>query len=265
MLRKMKENNILLLVNNKDIVKKLKEKSNITFLFPLEEFSIGFVNTFKVEDISDGYIFVNRILDNEGIEKFKVLLDNLPKSIKGIVFDDIGILHILNNKKMAIKKILFLNHFNCNYESINCYLEYVDSVVISCDVTFREIKEILKELVVYIFGYVNIMYSRRSLISNYNKHFLEDAKLDNYIEEVNSKKKFKILENEYGTVIYTDKPFNGLEVSNLDNVLFDFINGVFLSDEEILEIINRQDNLKDKYPYTYLGENDTIYKIKEEG
>ncbi len=264
----MKKNKILLLVNNKSILDKIDNK-DVTFLFPLKDFSIGFQNYYKIEDIPEGgYIFVNKIMDNKNIENFKEVLNNISSKIKGIVFDDIGVLNILNNLNINMKKILFLNHFNCNYESINIYLNYVDSVFISPDITFLEVKEILdkalKPLVVYTFGYINIMYSRRNLITNYNKYFKEDAKLHNYLEEINTKQKFIIKEEKEGTVIYPNKPFNGLELRGLENVLFEFINGVFLSDEEIIEIIKAKDNLQDKYPYTYLGKEQTIYKLKGE-
>ena len=262
----MKKNKILLLVNNKSIVNKLKDR-DVTFLFPLKNFSVGFLNFYDLEDIPEGgYIFVNKIMNNEKIVLFRHILENLPQNIKGIVFDDIGVLNILNGLNLNITKILFLNHFNCNYESINIYLNYVDSVLISPDITFLEIKEILnkalKPLVIYTFGYVNIMYSRRTLISNYNKYFKEKADLNNYLEEINTKQKFKIIENDEATVIYSYNPFNALKLRGLDNVLYEFINGVFLSDEEILEVINTKDNLLDKYPDTYLGEKETIYKLK---
>ena len=84
------KNNYLLLVTNNSIVSKLKGESNITFLFPIEDFTVGFENTFKINeiDIDHAYIFVNRLLDKEGIENFKSLIKNLPSNIKGIVFDD---------------------------------------------------------------------------------------------------------------------------------------------------------------------------------
>ena len=196
----MKKNKILLLVNNKSILDKIDNK-DVTFLFPLKDFSIGFQNYYKIEDIPEGgYIFVNKIMDNKNIENFKEVLNNISSKIKGIVFDDIGVLNIL----------------------------------------------------------------RRNLITNYNKYFKEDAKLHNYLEEINTKQKFIIKEEKEGTVIYPNKPFNGLELRGLENVLFEFINGVFLSDEEIIEIIKAKDNLQDKYPYTYLGKEQTIYKLKGE-
>lgn len=264
----MKKNKILLLVDSLKLVDKLKEESNVTFLFPIKGFSVGFSNPRELKTIKEeGFIFVNRILDNEGIVEFKKMIKSLPSNIKGIVFDDIGVLNVLKNEKINITKILFLNHFNCNYLSINAYLEYVDSVVVSSDITLDEIDEILKKaikpLVLFTFGHVNIMYSRRTLLTNYNKHFNANVSMFSSLEEEISHKKFKIVENEYGTVIYTNEPFNGLVLRSKDNVLYNLISTVFLGDEEVIEIINSSNNLEDKYPYKYLSDKETIFKISD--
>ena len=262
------KNNYLLLVTNKTIVAKLNEESNITFLFPIKNFTVGFPDTFLVDDIDvDGaFIFVNRILDNEGIEKFKLLITNLPENIKGIVFDDIGVLQILNEVPNSLTKILFLNHFNCNYLSVNSYLEYVDSLVVSTDITDSELEEILnkanKPLVVYTFGYINIMYSRRKLLTNYNNYFKKKVPLvSNFTNDLNQE--FKMVENEYGTVVYPSMPFNGLKYRKYNNILYCLINTLFLDDSEVINIINSDSDLTEKYPYQYLSLEETIVRIKE--
>lgn len=264
----MKKNKTLLLTCDYTLINELKEESNITFLFPIKDFTVGFPKTFQLNELdTDCYIFVNRILDNEGITLFKTFLKNLPSNIKGIVFDDIGVLNVLINENINITKILFLNHLNCNYESINSYLEYVDSVIPSVDITTSELDEILskaiKPLVLYTFGHVNIMYSRRTLITNYNKHFNSDVKSVAHLVETQNKHELKITQNKYGTVIYTDKPFNGLNLRFKSNVLYNLINTVFLSKDEVIKIIKSTDNLDNIYPYKYLSEKETIYKLKE--
>ena len=265
----MTKNKTLLLINDYNLIDTLKKESSITFLFPLEGFSVGFIKTFNIKEINvEGFIFVNRILDNTSIIELKKILKHLPKNIKGIVFDDIGVLNILQELNLSITKILFLNHLNCNYESINAYLEYVDSVVISTDVTKEETEEILlkanKPLVLYAFGHVNIMYSRRTLITNYNKHFSKKVSLNSSLKETMSHKKFKIIENAYGTVIYTNEPYNGLSLSNKENILYNLINTVFLSNEEVINIINRKNNLDSDYPYKYLSETEMIVKLRSD-
>ncbi len=265
----MKKNKTLILVDNIEIVEKLREKQDVTFLFPVKDFTIGMPNTYNVEDLPEGaFIFLNRILDNKDIIKLREMLQELPRNIKGIVFDDIGVLNVLLDLKLSLIKILFLNHLNCNYESINSYLDYVDSVVVSPDITIDEIDEALnrakKPLVLYTFGYISIMYSRRTLLTNYNEEFAKKVPLISILEEKSSQQKFKIVENTYGTVIYPNKPFNALMLRNRENVLYNLINALFLTTEEILEIMDSKDNLDDKYPYKYLSDKKMIVKLKEE-
>ncbi len=265
----MTKNNILLLVQDLNLVSSLKKENAITFLFPIKDYAIGFPKTFSIDEIKEeAFIFVNRIMDNETIASFKSFLNELPPHIKGIVFDDLGVLNILIEHPHNLTKILFLNHLNCNYESINAYLEYVDSVVVSPDLTFTEIDEILlkshKPLVLYTFGHVNIMYSRRTLLTNYNAHFNLKVPNQATLEEEITKQKLKIIENPYGTVIYTARPFNALSLRAKPNVLYNLINTVFLTNEEVKEILTSEDNLETKYPYKYLSMKNTIVKIKEE-
>lgn len=266
----MKKNNILLLVDSKEKVEAFKKESNITFLFPVKGYTVGFPNAFLIDEIKEeGYVFINRILDNEGISNFKLFLRELPENIKGIVFDDIGVLNVLLKEKNNLKKILFLNHMNSNFLSINAYLEYVDSVVVSTDITTKELDEILsqvtKPVVLYTFGYVNIMYSRRNLITNYNNYFSQNEKKISTLEESSSHKKIKLVENEFGTVAYTNLPFNGLDYLNKKPVLFNLINTLFLNISDIKEILEHPQDLNLKYPYKYLSAEETIFKLKGEG
>lgn len=73
---------------------------------------------------------------------------------------------------------------------------------------------------------MNIMYSRRKLITNYNEHFATNMPSFSVITN-DLRQQFKMVENEYGTVLYTDLPFNGLRYRNKNHVLFYFINSIF--------------------------------------
>ena len=115
----MKLNNLLVTINNLEIINELKKVGVSTFLFPLKGYTVGFPNTYEIEDIKEenSYIFINRILPSDDIDQLKAILLNLPNNIKGIMFDDLGILEIIKN--IEIEKVLYLNHFSTNYESIN--------------------------------------------------------------------------------------------------------------------------------------------------
>jgi len=267
-LGKMKQNNYLVTVNNLDLIEKLKKVGVSTFLFPLKDYTVGFPNTYEITDIKEdnAYIFINRILPSDDIDDLRKILNNLPNNIKGIMFDDLGVLELI--KELAIEKILYLNHFSTNYESINSFLEYVDSLVISTDITKEEIEVILnktnKPLIIYGFGYVPVMYSRRMLLTNFNKHFnLENKNISN-IKDKMANNKFFAYENNFGTVLYHHLPSNSLEIKH-DNIYYYLINTAFLKDEEVLNLFNSISNdseINIPYDRGFL-DKETIYKLKD--
>lgn len=83
------------------------------------------------------------------------------------------------------------------------------------------------------------MYSRRNLITNYNKEYNLNTSLNNKITEQITKKQLPILEQEYGTVIFDENIYNNLELlKNTKNVKFYLINSTFLTKEDIISYLN---------------------------
>ena len=267
-LGKMKLNKYLVTVNNLDLIEKLKKVGVSTFLFPLKDYTVGFPNTYEIKDIKENnaYIFINRIMPSDDIDSLKELLNNLPENIKGIMFDDLGVLEIIKNLK--IEKILYLNHFCTNYKSINYFLDYVDSLVVSTDITKEEINAILdkanKPLIIYGFGYVPVMYSRRLLLSNFNKQFNLDNKNYANIKDKMANNKFFAFENEFGTNLFHYIPSNSLEIKH-NNIYYYLINTTFLSDDEVIalfESIKNNKEIKIEHDRGFLDKR-TIYKLKD--
>ena len=250
--------NKLVTVINKDMINDLRDIKDVEFLYPLKSFCVGYEIEFSIDEI-DGYILVNRILEDKDLDILEKLLAN--SKAKGIVFDDIGIIEIV--KDLPMTKILLLDHIATNYESINYYLEYVDSVIISNDLTKEEIEEILKKankpLVVNVFGLKTLMYSRRLLLSNYAiYHNLKiERKMDATISPL---KYFKIIENDYGTKFYAGKYFNGLELLNSSNVLFYWYDLIDLEQDKILSLI-KNNKIDDVNSDILFLDKPTIYKV----
>ena len=255
----MKNNKFLITINDINDINKLKELGVTNYVFPLKNFCVGIPNTFLVSEIPcDGFIFINRILDNDGIDELRNILNNLPKNIRGIIFDDLGVYELVKN--LDIEKVLYLSHFNTNSESVNIYLDLVDTVILSTDITLNEIKEIIKnskkDVSLFAFGYVGVMYSRRLLIDNYCKY--HNISYQNPLVVENTNKKFIVYENIFGTYFYYDQIFNGRELLNLNSKYY-FINSTFLNIETVSKFINDEDidNSDSGFLYT-----ETIYKLK---
>ena len=255
----MKNKNILITVNNLEDIEKLKRLGINSFVYPLQDFCVGIPNTFLISSIKEkGYIYINRILDNEGIDNLKVILANIPANIEGIIFDDLGILELV--KDLKITKILYLSHFNTNLESIKIYLEYVDSVVVSPDITKDELEYIVgmlpNKLTVVVLGYLMAMYSRRLLLSNYQNY--HKITVNNPLKISNNKEEFLVYENKYGTVFYHLPLYNGLELLELPCQYF-LIDSNFLSIDDLQNIMEGKTSLP--YDRNFL-DIETIYKLK---
>ena len=252
--------NKLVTVINREIINDLRGINGVDLLYPLKSICVGYEIEFSIDEI-DGYILVNRILEDKDLNLLEKLLAN--SKAKGMVFDDLGIIEIV--KDLPMTKILLLDHIATNYESINYYLEYVDSVIVSNDLTKDEIEEILKKankpLVVNVFGLKTLMYSRRLLLSNYAIY--HNLKIERKMDAtISSSKYFKIIENDYGTKFYAGKYFNGLELLNYSNVLFYWYDLIDLEPDKILSLIkdNKIDDINSDMLFL---DKPTIYKVSD--
>lgn len=246
--------NKLVTVINKDY-ESLKSEG-ITLVFPLKDFCVGYENYYEIEEIND-YVLVNRILNDEELDKLEVILKN--SHVKGILFDDLGIIDIV--AKLEIEKILILDHIANNTRSVNYYLEYVDSVVVSSDLEESEIRKIVlnaqKEVVVYAFGLKGLMYSRRNLVSNYEAyHHLEEEKI---LDSSINGKYFKAIDSKFGTKFYAYPYYDGSSLLDLDNVRFFWYDPILLGIEDTRKVL--KGDFEDIETSKIFLEKKTVYKV----
>lgn len=218
----LKMKNKYLIIPNKRIKKKAP---NYDFLFPLKGYCVGFINEYPIEDIEENsYVYINRILYTKDIEKLEKELEK--KKIKGIVFEDLGILEITKNKN--IESILYATHAICSLNTVNALLKYVDTVVLSLDITKEEMINIINKATrpvsLYTYGPIPYMYSRRTLLKNYQKFQNKELKSQEILEEEATNKIFKMIENEYGTVCFDKLKYDGRVLLNEKKVKYHILN-----------------------------------------
>lgn len=260
----MTTNNIIININNLNEIEEYKKIGIPNFLFALKGFSIGY-NSFSLNDIENingnKYLLINRIMDTKAIEDFKKIVSNL-KDIQGIFFEDIGIYHILKDSNIPL--IYNQTQFATNTKSINYWLDRVDSAVLSNSLTKEEIISIInnvkKPIIFNVFGKNMVMYSRRTLLSNFNKFMNLDQINNAYIKETMKGKTFEIKEDSNGTTIFNDVYFNYTNIINeleTNNILFYYINNLDLSVNDIKSL------LKDEFKNCDLGflNKKTIFKV----
>ena len=255
------KNNVLFTVTNLNLIKDLKGLGITKFVFPLSFFCVGITKTYTLDEIKEenAYIFVNRILDCNSIDKLSEILHHLPKNIKGIIFDDLGLIEVL--KDINIEKILYYSHFNTNYASINYFFDYVDEVIVSTDISEEEIDEIIikakKMVSLFVFGLVPSLYSRRTLLTNYAKQFNlpEERQKELGIND----KKFIAIENEFGTMMYHYPYYDGTRLLK-KQAKYLFYYPILLGDQDVLKIA--QNDFGGVISDNGFLDTKTIYKVK---
>lgn len=258
----MNKSKLLININKLEEIAEYKKIGITNFLFAVKGFSIGY-NTFELNEIpEDSYLLINRVMDTKSIEELRLRKDELTK-FKGIIFEDLGVYNILRD--LEIELIWFQNHFTINNESMRFWLSRVDSAVIGNEITSTEIESIIenasKPLVLNVLGKNQIMYSRRTLLSNFNKYNNLDNYNDMTLDVHGTKDEFFARENELGTVIYNNEYFNYLEFAkslNEDKIKFYLIMNLDLNPNDLEEILNGKSFGNDGF----LNKK-TVYKMSE--
>lgn len=263
----MQKKEYLIIPNKKELDLYTKYNFN-TFILPLDGYSIGFNVYYDIEEINklslehNIYVIMNKFL-HRNIEDFRKIYKEFNKNIKFIV-EDIGLTDIIDKERL----VLYENHILSNYKAIN-FLDSIGikNVVINNDLTIRKLLEIQEKtssnLYYFYVGKNSLMYSRRNLVSNYNKYYnLDNTKEYKLVEKV-SGKVLDIFEENDGSVVYFDKIFCASKyIDKLNmNLIINFTNIDSVSEKLILEDYRNTNlcNLIDS-DYYFL-ENDIKYKV----
>lgn len=170
-------------------------------------------------------------------------------------------------------------HLTTNYNTCNYwYKQGISYTFISSEITKFEINNIIKntkmKLIIPLFGYIPMFTSQRHLVNNYLETFnLKENGKYLYKEE----KMYPIIDNNLGTVVYSNNILNGLEefLELKDNYIF--LNNFNIDEPKFLEIVQMYKNLninnleKTKLKIEEMFKNtskcflytETIYKVKK--
>lgn len=130
----------------------------------------------------------------------------------GIYFTDLGVINVAKSVGIAEKLIYDPDTLITNSLDANFFIKQGYGVVLSRELTIKEVIDILKnnpkEVDMQIFGHLKMSYSKRKFLSNYFSHIgvktdIDDKKDIRLIEE-NREYALPVIENKYGTRIYTD-------------------------------------------------------------
>lgn len=186
----------------------------------IEGLSINMPTYFKVEDIrqiknKEIFISLNKNMHNEDLKQLEEVLLKLKEyPIKGVLFYDLAIPSLKEKLNLPYELVWNQEHMVNNYYTINFWHDHnVKYSYVSSDITLEEMKEIKEntkaKLMVNVFGHLPIFASRRHLIDNYLQTF--DLKSSNAYQMEKEGKRYPVIDNENGTIVYTDFILEGLE------------------------------------------------------
>lgn len=284
---------ILVGLNNKNILDYLNYTNS--FIIGLKDFSINY-QEYTIEEIKklkedypniELFISLNKNIFNNDLDKLENILIELNKiDIKGLLFYDLAILSIVKNNNLNIPLVWAQEHMTTNYNTCNYYYDKgVEYVSLSSEITVSEIKEIKDnskiKLISFFFGYPDVSFTKRKLLTNYFLYNNLDKKRDWYTIS-NDDNKYFIKESNLGTRILYGKVMNGIKpfYDLLDVVDYGIFNEELMDHDifikclsifkELIDnkitVIDANNKIKDliNSDDTVFYYKKTIYKVKDE-
>lgn len=215
------------------------------------------------------FISVNKLMHNKDLKLLNRVMNKLKDMDVKILFYDMSVYNIAKRLNIVNKLVIYQDHLNASTLSNKFFKELgIEGSYITNDITYEELINIKKntdsKIMFLGYGYQPIFYSRRYLISNY-MDFIGDKKKDSKYEIVSdTDNKYPIVEEKYGTTIYTEEPINLINYLDLlKDIDYIVLRSNMINNKEYLEMVNRFIK-HDKMDNTYIGffNTKTIYRVK---
>lgn len=188
---------------------------------------------------------IDKIMMEEEIIPLHQTIDELIKlNIDYYIYTDTSILTYLGDLGLKSKLINASSKMLCSKAECNYYTHQEIMVIPSSEISLEELKDIssLNNVCLTCYGYLDIFYSKRNLISLYNEHIGKNKKVSKshkyFIQEETRENENPILENKNGAFIFSDFIYCLYrELSLFNNKMFK-INSTFLNKKDLFKIID---------------------------
>ena len=203
------------------------------------------------------YVLIDRVFFNDDLNKLKKFIKELEKyNCDGYYFSDLGVYELFKEKNWIDKLIYFSQTQIVSTMELDSFLSLgIKTVFVSKDLPFKSLSNYQNndKVGIVCFGYKNLFYSRRKLLSSYNDEYglkKYSSKSKYLIREQKRQQKNIIFEDRFGTYIFTDYIENHInEIEKFDSlgiktILFD---DNFVEEELIDKVINYLSFPKEKY------------------
>ena len=229
----------------------------------------------KIKTNKELYVFINKPIHNNELEEIKNILISLSKlNITGVLFEDISIYKINKDLDLKLNLIWASNHLPTNSYSCNYWNKKgCSGALLSTELMVSDFIDIKKNtnmnIFVYLYGYIPIFESSRTLITNYLKHVNKKSDSNRfYIHEKQSDRYYPIYE-EYDNTFITEDVLNGINVVNdLKDIDYIILNSLMHKEEdfniivdEYIDALNGK-KINKKDVFTGFLFKESIFKVK---
>jgi len=240
------------------------------FIFGIEKYSVNYpeVSLESLRQLSKNYsiwVALNKNIRNEELKDLETLLNQLSSfEIKGILFYDLAILHMVQRKKLKIPLVWHQTHMVTNYQTCNYYFNQgVSYGIVSNEITLEEILEIKKntkmEMMVQVFGYPVVSEKQKESFFIKETHAGTTILFGKIINGANVL--FDLLENDFSYAILDMRDLKeevGIQILELYTKIRESFS--IFSQEKKKQIIDQTIELVGDYTNFFYKK--TIYKVK---
>lgn len=274
---------LIVIPSNKKMIYDLIDKVD-GFIIGVNKLSVNLPCTFSIDEVitiiddlniknKDIFVSLNKNMHDKDLVLLKdVLLKLNEYKITGVMYYDISIVNLKNKLNLQYDLVWSQEHLTTSLATVNYWYDKgIKYTYLSSEITKREVIEIKdstkSKLMVNIFGYIPMFTSGRHLVDNYLKTFKKTKNNSLYYIEKEDKT-YPVIDNEEGTITYSDYVLNGLKEYDQLDVDYMVFNSFLINDfEKIIDIVNNKEsyerindivkNNNDGFLY-----KETIYKVK---
>lgn len=226
------------------------------FIIHSSEFSCYNGDTFEIDELKSNLelikktgkkaiLNIDRIIMEDDLDDLVKYLNEVKDMFDLYLYSDMAIYGYFNNLGMKDKLVYMPKTLVASKYELSRYYELGVNVILANELSFDEIKDISESYNISfeVFGYHQMFYSKRNLISLYKEYFNIDEELKNKkltLKEEIRDEFYPIYESKNGTFIYTDYLYcffkELVEIKDKLNIIK--INGIFLDDEKYQKVVN---------------------------
>ncbi|MDD3123303.1 MAG: U32 family peptidase [Candidatus Izemoplasmatales bacterium] len=188
---------------------------------------------------------IDRLVEEHELEELKGYLDKVIHLFDYFIFSDMAVYAFFEEKKALRKLVYDAKTIVASSFDLDFYKKQGSKCFLNNELSFEEILEIAsKEKFSFeVYGYHQIFYSKRELLSLYEDFKEEKWSLQNIhllLKEELRQDMYSIYQGRNGTFIYTPYIYAMFdEILKIKNRLeFVRINATFLDEENILKVVN---------------------------